>query len=119
MLERRFSPQQISATLRREHPDDPEMRVAHETIYQSLYVQTRGGLRKELARYLRSGPRQAQAAARADRPGPASPAMVSISERPAEVEDRAVPGHWEGDLLVGKRATARSSPRWWSATPAT
>jgi transposase, IS30 family len=101
MLERRFSPQQISARLRLEYPDDPEMRIAPETIYQSLYVQSRGRLRKDLTRYLRSGRSK-----RKPRRGPTGQGrirdMVSISERPAEVSDRAVPGHWEGDLLVGK-----------------
>ena len=102
MLEQRFSPQQISARLRLEFPDDPQMRIAPETIYQSLYVQSRGRLRKDLAGYLRSGRRQ-----RKPRRGPTGqgriPAMVSISERPPEVADRAVPGHWEGDLLVGQQ----------------
>jgi len=101
MLEHRFSPQQISARLRIDYPHDEEMRIAPETIYQSLYVQSRGRLRKDLTRYLRSG-----RAKRKPRRGPTGrgriPAMVSISERPAEVRDRAVPGHWEGDLLVGK-----------------
>jgi IS30 family transposase len=101
MLERRCSPRQISARLRLEYPDDPEMRIAPETIYQSLYVQSRGGLRKQLTRYLRSG-----RAKRKPRRGPTGqgriPDMVSIAERPPEVGDRALPGHWEGDLLVGK-----------------
>jgi IS30 family transposase len=101
MLERRFSPQQISARLRLEYPDDEEMRISPETIYQSLYVQSRGRLRKDLARYLRSGRTR-----RKPRRGPTGQGriadMVSISQRPAEVQDRAVPGHWEGDLLVGK-----------------
>jgi transposase, IS30 family len=102
MLEQRFSPQQISARLRREFPDDPEMRIAPETIYQSLYVQSRGALRKDLTRYLRS----ARAKRKPRRPPTGQgriPAMVSISERPPEVADRAVPGHWEGDLLVGRQ----------------
>ena len=102
MLERRCSPQQISARLRHDYPDDPEMRIAAETIYQSLYVQSRGRLRKDLARYLRTGRSK-----RKPRRGPTGqgriPAMVSISERPPEVADRAVPGHWEGDLIVGKQ----------------
>jgi transposase, IS30 family len=102
MLERRCSPQQISARLRHDHPDDPEMRIAAETIYQSLYVQSRGRLRKDLARCLRTGRSK-----RKPRRGPTGqgriPAMVSISERPPEVADRAVPGHWEGDLIVGKQ----------------
>jgi IS30 family transposase len=101
MLERRFSPRQISARLRLEHPDDPEMRIAPETIYQSLYVQSRGRLRKDLSRYLRSGRPK-----RKPRRGPTGQGqirdMVSISQRPAEASDRAVPGHWEGDLIVGK-----------------
>jgi IS30 family transposase len=101
MLERRLSPTQISATLRREYPDDQEMRIAPETIYQSLYVQSRGRLRKDLTAYLRTGRER-----RKPRRGPSGqgriPNMISISERPAEVEDRAVPGHWEGDLIVGK-----------------
>jgi IS30 family transposase len=101
MLQRRLSPQQISATLKRQYPDDQEMRIAPETIYQSLYVQSRGRLRKDLAGYLRTGRTR-----RKPRRGPTGqgriPGMVSISERPAEVQDRAVPGHWEGDLIVGK-----------------
>ena len=101
MLERRFSPQQISARLRVEHPDDPEMRIAAETIYQSLYVQSRGRLRKDLTGYLRSG--RSQRKPRRGRTGRGRLRdMVSIAERPAEVRDRAVPGHWEGDLIVGK-----------------
>jgi transposase, IS30 family len=102
MLESRFSPQQISARLKLDNPDDAEMRIAAETIYQSLYVQSRGRFRKDLTRYLRTGRSR-----RKPRRGPTGqgriPEMVSISERPAEVQDRAVPGHWEGDLLVGKQ----------------
>ena len=102
LLERRFSPQQISARLKLEFPDDLEMRIAPETIYQSLYVQSRGQLRRDLTRYLRRA-----RAKRKPRRGPTGQGritgMVSISERPPEVEDRAVPGHWEGDLLVGAR----------------
>ena len=101
MLGSRFSPQQISARLKLEHPEDPEMRIAPETIYQSLYVQSRGRFRKDLSRYLRSGRSK-----RKPRRGPTGQGrikdMVSISARPAEVADRAVPGHWEGDLIVGK-----------------
>jgi IS30 family transposase len=102
MLCGRFSPQQISARLRLEHPDDSEMRIAAETIYQSLYVQSRGRFRRDLTGYLRSGRSK-----RKPRRGPTGQGrikdMVSISERPAELSDRAVPGHWEGDLIVGKQ----------------
>jgi IS30 family transposase len=103
-LEAAWSPEQIAATLKADFPGQPEMHVSHETIYQSIYVQGRGALRRELATCLRTGralrrPRR-QAAARRARTGPV-PAMVSISERPAEAADRAVPGHWEGDLILG------------------
>jgi IS30 family transposase len=94
-----WSPKEISKRLRLDYPDDPEMRVSHETIYQSLYVQGRGELRRELARCLRSGRtrRKSQAGPR----GGKVTDMVMISDRPAEVEDRAIPGHWEGDLILG------------------
>jgi IS30 family transposase len=101
-LGRNWSPEQVSARLKEEFPDRPEMRVSAETIYQSLYVQARGALRRELAACLRAGratrrPRRAGQEARGKIPG-----MVSISQRPAEAADRAVPGHWEGDLITGK-----------------
>jgi IS30 family transposase len=104
-LQQRWSPRQIAVTLRREHPEQPEMWVSHETIYQSLYVQGRGGLRAELRRQLRTGRalRKPRAAAARRRGGRSSiPEPVSISQRPAEVADRAVPGHWEGDLILGQ-----------------
>ena len=94
-----WSPQQISARLRREFPDDREMRISHETIYVSLYVQSRGELRRQLTAQLRTARTTRKARGRQDRRQIAD--MVHISERPAEVADRAVPGHWEGDLLVG------------------
>lgn len=95
-----WSPDQIAKRLRIEFPDDPMMQVSHETIYQSLFVQGRGELRRELARCLRSGQVRRR---RKDRPRPKGelPDMVTLSERPAEVDDRAVPGHWEGDLICG------------------
>jgi transposase, IS30 family len=100
-LKQKWSPEQISVWLRRQFPDRPEMQVSHETIYQSLYVQGRGALRRELASCLRTGralrkPRRTGGERRGKIPG-----MVMISERPAEVSDRAVPGHWEGDLIAG------------------
>ena len=102
-LEKHWSPQQIADWLPNAFPEDPEMWVSHETIYMSLFVQGRGALRKELHHCLRQGramrrprgPRQATGQGKIRD-------MVMISERPAEVEDRAVPGHWEGDLIMGK-----------------
>jgi IS30 family transposase len=100
MLDRRWSPQQISARLVIEFPDDLSMRVSHETIYQSLFVQSRGALRKELTACLRSGRTRRRPHGRKNLAGQIK-GMVVISERPPEIEDRAVPGHWEGDLIVG------------------
>lgn len=102
------SPQQISARLKRDFPDDEQMRISHEAIYRSLFVQGRGELRNELAKQLRSGRTTRKPLARTQRRAAATsgpgkiPGMVMISQRPAEVEDRAVPGHWEGDLIIGK-----------------
>ena len=100
----RWSPQQISGWLVRTYADELEMRVSHETIYLSLFVQSRGALRRELCAQLRSGRRTRRPRVRraADGRGQLRE-IVRISERPAEVADRAVPGHWEGDLLLGKR----------------
>ena len=105
-LDEWWSPTQISSWLIEAYPGDEEMRVSHETIYQSLFVQGRGALRKELWRCLRTG-----RAVRRPQGRPASTKgqirdMVMISERPATVEDRAVPGHWEGDLIMGRNKTA-------------
>ncbi len=102
-LQQRLSPEQVAAFLRRQFPDNRDMWVSHETIYQSIYVQGRGALRRELAVCLRTGralrhPRRNAQERRARIPG-----MINISERPPEVEDRAVPGHWEGDLIIGKQ----------------
>ena len=99
-----WSPEQISHTLRVDYPDDESMRVSSETIYQALYVQARGGLKREIADALRTGrtrrkPRRSSEERRERFTDP----MVMISDRPAEIEDRAVPGHWEGDLITGAK----------------
>ena len=96
-----WSPDEIAQRLRHEFPNDPMMQVSHETIYQSLFVQGRGELRRELHRCLRSG-RATRRPQGGRRPEGAVLNKVMISERPAEAEDRAVPGHWEGDLIMGK-----------------
>jgi transposase, IS30 family len=100
-LQKNDSPEQISNRLRVDHPDDPEMQVSPETIYQSLYVQGRGALKRELTRHLRTGrklrkPHRNEGERRGKIPG-----MVNIRDRPEEADDRTVPGHWEGDLIVG------------------
>ncbi len=101
-LDQRWSPEQISHALREDHPGDGQMQVSTETIYQALYLQARGGLRREVAAALRTG--RARRKPRRD-PAARTPrftdAMVMISDRPAEIADRAVPGHWEGDLIIG------------------
>jgi len=105
-LELWWSPTQISGWLVVTYPDDEEMRVSHETIYQSLYVQGRGALRKELWQALRTGRARRRPQGRPGSTKGQIRDMVMISERPAEIEDRAVPGHWEGDLIMGKRKTS-------------
>ena len=102
-LGRRWSPQQISGWLARTYANDPEMQVSHESIYRTLFVQTRGALRRELTRYLRTGRvlRRPKGVRLPDGRG-GRPNTLHISARPAEAEDRAVPGHWEGDLVFGK-----------------
>ena len=102
-LVRRYSPEQIAGRLRRQFPDEPEMWVSTETIYQSLYVQSRGALRRELTRYLRTGRALRKPGRTAGQRKNRIPDMVNIAQRPPEADDRAVPGHWEGDLLIGKR----------------
>jgi IS30 family transposase len=113
LLAQRWSPQQIAGWLRQAQPEQPELRVSHETIYQAIYLQARGNLRAELTRQvaLRSGraarrPRPAEGGAvRSQRPW----LDLRIADRPAEVADRAVPGHWEGDLLEGRRIAGSGS----------
>ncbi len=106
LLKDDWSPEQISRFLKEEYPGQPEMQVSHETIYLSLYVQGRGALRKELAKHLRRRrlTRQAQKHQLTDNAKIKD--MINVSERPAEAADRAVPGHWEGDLLVGTQTNA-------------
>lgn len=99
-LERLWSPEQIAQRLREAFPADPEMWVSHETIYLSLFVQARGELRRELTACLRTGRTARRHRGRVEHRGQI-PDMVMISERPAEAADRAVPGHWEGDLIIG------------------
>jgi IS30 family transposase len=104
MLDRRYSPEQVSGRLRVLHPDDPAMRVSHETIYQSIYVYPRGGLRRELQACLRSGRAVRRRRGRREIRGKIIGA-VPIGQRPAEAEGRLVPGHHEGDLIMGSKAS--------------
>jgi IS30 family transposase len=104
---RAWSPEQISLRLRLDFPEDETMRISHEAIYQALYVQGRGALRRELSACLRTGRALRMPRERTRRPGRTfiSPEIM-ISQRPAEVADRAVPGHWEGDLIIGLGSSA-------------
>jgi transposase, IS30 family len=102
LLTKHHSPRQISLALIRDFPDDPEMRLSHETIYLALYVQSRGGLKRELVKHLRTGRALRKGHRKPDERRGKIPGMINISERPAEANDRtAVPGHWEGDLIMG------------------
>jgi IS30 family transposase len=105
-LELNWSPEQISRYLKEEYPGKPEMQVSPETIYLSLYVQGRGALRKELTKHLRRRHQIRQAKKQLPTNRGKIKDMINISERPAEAADRAVAGHWEGDLLYGTRTTA-------------
>ena len=102
-LAQRWSPQQIAGWLKTTYPDNQQMQVSHESIYRTLFIQSRGALRRELTAHLRTGRviRRPQGTRLPDGRG-GRPGILNISERPAEAEDRAVPGHWEGDLVFGK-----------------
>jgi IS30 family transposase len=109
LLVKKRSPEQIAGVLAKTYPDRPEMQVSHETIYKALYVQGKGELRRELSACLRTGRalRKPRGRARCDERRGRIPGMINISERPAEAADRAVPGHWEGDLIIGKNQASQ------------
>lgn len=101
-LKLNYSPEQIAGRLTREFSDDPEMQVSHETIYQAIYLISRGGLQREVKTRLRTGRAMRRPARKSDERRGRIPGMTMIADRPADADDRAVPGHWEGDLIVGK-----------------
>jgi IS30 family transposase len=102
-LAKKYSAEQISGRLKVDFPEQPEMQVSTETIYQSLYVQSRGALKRDLTRCLRTGRAVRRPSRKVAQRKNRIPNMINIAERPAEAEDRAVPGHWEGDLIIGRK----------------
>ena len=102
-LAKKYSPEQIAGRLKVDFPDQPEMQVSTETIYQSLYVQSRGALKRDLTRYLRTGRAVRRPSRKVGQRKNRIPNMINIAERPAAADDRAVPGHWEGDLIIGRK----------------
>jgi IS30 family transposase len=105
-LARNWSPQQVSGWLKAKFPHNAGMQISHETIYRTLFIQARGALKRELIGHLRTGRPMRRTARKATNSPVTLNAPISIRERPAEAKDRAVPGHWEGDLLAGGRTTA-------------
>ena len=110
-LAKKYSPEQIAGRLKVDFPDQPEMQVSTETIYQSLYVQSRGALKRDLTRYLRTGRAVRRPSRKVGQRKNRIPNMINIAERPAEAEDRAVPGHWEGDLVRHEALQYRAGVR--------
>jgi len=100
IIDRRWSPEQVAGRLRRDHPDQPEWWVSHEAIYQAIFIQPKGALRDQLIGRLRTRRPRRTPRGRAARPGPIQ-GMVHISQRPPEIDAKTVPGHWEGDLIIG------------------
>jgi IS30 family transposase len=110
-LAKKYSPEQIAGRLKVEFPDQPEMQVSTETLYQSLYVQSRGALKRDLTRCLRTGRAVRKPCRKPGQRKNRIPNMINISERPAEANDRAVPGHWEGDLVRHEALQYRAGVR--------
>jgi IS30 family transposase len=105
-LSQKYSPEQIAQRLRLDYPTNPEMHVCHETIYQGMYVESRGGLKREVEHALRQGRAYRHPRRKPEHRRKRIPGMIPIAERPDDVETRQVPGHWEGDLIIGKNSAS-------------